>query len=137
MQMGTLAKREGFSRKYLHALLTALKSAGLVRSVRGAGGGFVLARHPSEIRLSEILSALEGSLALVDCIAEEETCDRTSRCTARRVWQKLNRTIEDALDGVTLEDLIAPHDAVGIEPERDSRQSSRREESTRTKPSDG
>jgi len=107
LMMGTLAEREGLSRKYLHALLTGLKSAGLVRSVRGAGGGFVLARDPSEIKLNEVLSALEGSLCLVDCVADKERCDRAEQCTARPLWQELSGAIENVLDNVTLEDLVA------------------------------
>jgi Rrf2 family protein len=107
LMMGTLAEREGLSRKYLHALLTGLKSAGLVRSVRGAGGGFVLSRDPSEIKITEVLSALEGPLSLVDCVADKEGCDRAERCTARPLWQELSGAIENVLDNVTLEDLVA------------------------------
>lgn len=105
--MSVLAERESLSRKYLHALLTILKEAGLVRSVRGAGGGFLLTRVPAKIRLSEILRALEGSLSLVDCVEDEGACDRAESCTARRVWEELSRTIESVLEKVTLEDLIA------------------------------
>lgn len=104
--MSTLAEREGLSRKYLHALLTALKSAGLVQSVRGAGGGFVLSRDPSEMRLSEILGALEGPVSLVDCVVDKRACSRASGCTARGVWQELSRAIDSMLDSMTLEDLI-------------------------------
>ena len=106
--MSTVAERQDLSRKYLHALLTALKSAGLVRSVRGSGGGFALARPPAEIKLSEILRALEGPLSLVDCVADKRACDRSSRCPARRVWQELAGAVEDVLDNVTLKDLATP-----------------------------
>ena len=105
--MSVLAKRESLSRKYLHGLLTALKEAGLVRSVRGPGGGFLLTRAPSKIRLSQILHALEGPLSLVDCVADKRACGKAKRCTARRVWAELSRTIESMLENVTLEDLIA------------------------------
>jgi Rrf2 family protein len=105
--MSTLAARQGLSRKYLHTLLTALKSAGLVRGVRGPGGGFVLTRAPTQIKLSEILRALEGPLSLVDCVADVRACNRSKRCPARRVWQNLSGAIEDVLDNVTLEDMIA------------------------------
>ena len=111
--MGALAEREGLSRKYLHALLTELKSVGLVRSIRGVGGGFVLARSPSEIRLSEVLHTLEGPFSLVDCVADTRACDKTSRCTARQVWQELSDAIEDVLANVTLEDLIASEGSTG------------------------
>ena len=107
MVMADLAEREGLSRKYLHTLLTGLKAAGLARSVRGAGGGFVLAREPSEIKLKEILHALEGSLCLVDCVADERACDRANGCTARGVWQELSGVIEYTLDNMTLADVIA------------------------------
>jgi len=105
--MSTLAQRQGLSRKYLHALLTVLKSAGLVRSLRGPGGGFVLARPPAQIKLSEILHAAEGPLSLVDCVADRRACDKSKRCPARRVWRNLSGAIEDMLDNVTLADMIA------------------------------
>ena len=105
--MSTLAQRQGLSRKYLHALLTALKSAGLVRSRRGPGGGFVLARPPAQIKLSEILHALEGPLSLVDCVADRRACNRSKRCPARRVWRDLSGAIEDMLENITLEDMTA------------------------------
>lgn len=105
--MSTLAERQGLSRKYLHALLTALKSAGLVRSLRGPGGGFILARPPAQIKLSEILHAAEGPLSLVDCVADRRACNRSKRCPARRVWRDLSGAVEDVLDNVTLEDMVA------------------------------
>ncbi len=108
VQMSTVAERQGLSRKYLHALLTALKAASLVRSVRGSGGGFVLARPPAEIKLSEVLRALEGPLSLVDCVADKRACDRSNHCPARRVWQELAGAVENVLDNVTLQDLVAP-----------------------------
>ena len=122
MVMADLAEREGLSRKYLHTLLTGLKAAGLARSVRGAGGGFVLARHPSEIKLREILHALEGSLCLVDCVADERACDRANGCTARGVWQELSGVIENMLENLTLADVIAP------EKERSSKAARREKE---------
>jgi len=106
--MGTLAERQRLSRKYLHTLLTSLKAAGLVCSVRGPGGGFFLARPPGRITLSEILLAVEEPLALVDCVAERKACDWAGRCPARRVWRDLSSVIESALDKVSLESLLAP-----------------------------
>ena len=111
--MSTLAKRERLSRKYLHALLAALKSAGLVRSVRGAGGGFTLSRRPSEIHLGEILRAVEGPLSLVECVSCAAACDRAQDCTARYVWQQLSGVIEHALRGITLGKLIAMENRQG------------------------
>ena len=67
----------------------------------------MLSRHPSEMRLSEILRALEGPVSLVDCVMEKRACSRASRCTARRVWQELSRAIDGMLDSIMLDDLIA------------------------------
>ena len=106
--MSTVAQRQDLSRKYLHALLTALKAAGLVRSVRGIGGGFTLTKAPEDIRLSDILHGLEGPMSLVDCVADERVCNRSSRCPTRRIWQELAGAIENVLDNVTLKDLLAP-----------------------------
>jgi Rrf2 family protein len=116
--MSTVAERQGLSRKYLHALLTALKAAGLVRSVRGAGGGFVLTRPPEEIRLSDVLHALEGPLSLVDCVTDKQACDRSNRCPARWVWEELADAIDDVLDNVTLGDLVAPENRKCSQPRR-------------------
>ena len=107
VQMATVAERQGISRKYLHILLTALKNAGLVRSLRGAGGGFALMRPPREIRLSEILRALEGPLSPVDCVEDGQACRKSGVCPARRVWQEVTDALETALDGVTLESVAA------------------------------
>jgi Rrf2 family cysteine metabolism transcriptional repressor len=106
--MSTVAERQSLPPKYLHALLTRLKTAGLVRSMRGSGGGFVLTRPPAEIRLREILCALEGPLSLVACIADKRACNRANRCPARRVWQDIADAVDDALENVTLQDLLAP-----------------------------
>ncbi len=114
--MRAIAERQDLSRKHLHVLLTSLKSAGLVRSVRGPGGGFVLTRPPGQIRLSDVLHALEGPLSLVHCVADRRACDRANRCPARGVWQKLSGAIKDVLDGVTLQDLVAPETKACSEP---------------------
>jgi Rrf2 family cysteine metabolism transcriptional repressor len=101
-----LASQEALSLKYLHTLLTSLKSAGLVASVRGPGGGFQLTRSPATIRLSEVLRAVEGPLSLVECVTCPTRCKRATRCTARRVWSHLSETIEGVLDSLTLERLL-------------------------------
>lgn len=111
--MSTISENQEVSRKYLYALLSSLKAAGLVRSVRGTGGGYVLARKPSEITLGDIIRALEGSLCLVDCVDDESVCDRSSACVAREVWQKLSTRIEQFLNGMTLADLRARADELG------------------------
>ncbi len=105
-----LAERQGLSRKYLHSLLSTLKDAGLVEAIRGPGGGFVLSRSPAEIRLSDVLRAVEGPFALVDCVDNENYCERSDGCVARGVWGELSVAIEEMLKGITLKDLITSSD---------------------------
>jgi len=105
--MSAVAQRQGLSRKHLHTLLASLREAGLVRSVRGRCGGFVLARPPKRIRLNEVLRVLEGPLSLVDCVANPRVCPRAKDCVARRVWQSLSAALETLLAGVTLEDMTS------------------------------
>jgi Rrf2 family protein len=115
--MSAIAERQGLSRKHLHELLTCLTSAGLVRGIRGPGGGFVLTRLPGDIRLSEVLRALEGPLALVQCVSDRRACKRVNRCAARKVWHRLSRAIEEILDGATLEDLVDGEGETHAKPE--------------------
>lgn len=105
--MRTIAEKHGISRKYLHALLTTLRSAGLVRSVRGAGGGYVLARSPSLIRLSEVVQTLEGPLTLAECVQNEGACARAARCVGRDLWLEMSLALERVLGSITLADLVA------------------------------
>ena len=105
MLMGDIAERQGFSRKYLHALLTSLKEAGLVRSVRGSRGGYLLAKSADEIRISDVFEALEGPLAIVDCLGNSEHCERTDECLARGMWSELNDVMAGYLETTTLADL--------------------------------
>lgn len=104
--MSRISQRQDISKKYLYSVLNNLKSAGLVQSVRGTGGGYVLARRPSEITLAEVLRALEGPFDLVECVTDSELCVRSSGCVARRVWQELSLAIEETLAKITLEDLV-------------------------------
>jgi len=107
VSMRGIAERQGISLKYLHSLLGALRGAGLVRAVRGRGGGYELARRPEEIDLAELLRVLEGSLVPAPCVEEEGACDRAVGCVAREVWQELGAAIEGLLSRLTLGDLVA------------------------------
>ena len=105
--MQAIADRQGVSRKYLHALLTSLRAAGMVRSVRGSGGGYVLARRPADLPVLDILEALEGSLDISDCVRYAGTCERSSECARHDIWAELSRAMASWLHGLTLADLVA------------------------------
>lgn len=104
--MQAIATNQGVSRKYLDAIFASLKSAGLVRSRRGAGGGHMLARDPAEIHLGEVFKALDGPMALVDCVADPVLCKRSHRCVTRGVWDQVGKALDAALNSITLADLV-------------------------------
>jgi Rrf2 family protein len=113
--MRAIAENQNISRKYLHALLTALKSAGYVRSVRGSGGGYLLAKPPAKIQVHDVLQVLEGSLSITDCVEDPDTCPRSQRCVTHELWQDLSAAVEKLLAGVTLQDLVVRHTAKASE----------------------
>lgn len=104
-----ISERQGISRGYLEQLFIPLRSAGLVRSTRGASGGFTLARPPSEIWLTEIMQATEGSTAPVPCVDEPGLCTQSNECTTREVWVEMKRACDSLLDSIALQDLVDRH----------------------------
>ena len=89
-------------------LVALLKKAGLVSSIRGAQGGYVLAKEASEISVGDVLRALEGSLEPVKCAAfySEEGCLAAGGCVTKYVWQKINDSINDTVDHIMLDELV-------------------------------
>ncbi len=101
-----IAKRQEVSEKYLEHSISALRKAGLVRSIRGARGGYVLAKLPSQIRLSEIMEVLEGSMAPVECVDDPQVCQRAQLCVTRDIWAKMKEAIDNILESITLQDMV-------------------------------
>ena len=97
-----IANNQDISGNYIHNLVNSLKSAGLLRAVRGPGGGIELVRDPSSINVYQVLEALEGPVELVDCVVNESGCDRINTCVTVSVWRQLTSTIKDVLSGITL-----------------------------------
>jgi Rrf2 family protein len=104
-----IARAEEISEKYLSQIIIPLKAKGLVTTFRGAHGGYILSRPPSEIRLLEIIEPLEGDLSLVDCVTNADVCGRSTECVTRDVWTEMSTMLMKFLDDVTLEDLIQKH----------------------------
>jgi len=101
-----VSDEEEISIRYLEQIIIPLKINKLVKSIRGAGGGYILARHPSKIRLNEILNSLEGSMCLVECVEDNEYCDRISDCVVRKIWQGASTMLNDYFKNLTLQDLM-------------------------------
>lgn len=105
VQIKTIAKRQNISGKYLEQLMAILKSSGLIRSVRGPRGGYLLAKPPQEIKLSQVFTALEGPLITVECIEHPEFCLNCTDCITRQVWTDVQNAIIGVLESMTLQDL--------------------------------
>ena len=101
-----IAKRQEISAGYLEHLMLSLKASGLVRTIRGAHGGYILAKPPSEIRLKEIVESLEGSLAPVDCVDDSKLCQRANFCVTREIWTEIKKVMVSILASTTLQDLV-------------------------------
>ncbi|UCD83425.1 MAG: Rrf2 family transcriptional regulator [Deltaproteobacteria bacterium] len=106
MLLREIAQRQEISERYLERMMTALVSAGLVLSSRGKNGGFALAKPPGEIRLGQIIQAVEGSIAPVSCVDDPKLCDRVDICITRDIWKKLKKSMSETLDSVTLENMV-------------------------------
>jgi len=111
-----VAERQGISEGYLEQLMTYLRKGGLVRSVRGAQGGYLLAREPSRITAGEIIRCLEGPLSPTDCVSEDdpEFCDRADACVTRLLWERVRESVASVLDNTSLEDLCKNADKIRL-----------------------
>ena len=104
---GDIVARQAISADYVAQLLRRLRAAGLVQATKGPGGGYRLARDAATIRVGDVVRAVEGPIAAVDCTVSdsEPACGRADRCTTRLLWQRLSEVMEEFLDSVTLADL--------------------------------
>lgn len=105
-KINQVAKRQQISDKYLEQIVTILSRAGYVKSMRGAHGGYMLTKDPSEYTVGMILRLTEGSLAPVACLENEGSCARADICVTLDVWRQLNDAISQVVDHVTLADLV-------------------------------
>jgi len=108
----TIAQRQDLSSRYLEQLLIPLKQAGLVKSVRGSQGGYVLGRVPGKITVGDVIRVLEGPIAPVECVNElnPDDCDRADYCVTKKIWSRLRDAMVEVLDSYTLEDLMREAD---------------------------
>lgn len=112
-----ISRKENISVSYLEQLLSRLRRKGLVKSVRGPTGGYILAKGPKEITVGEIVRALDGNITPVHCAgnwAAGKKCKMIDKCVAKAVWEKLRHAVDSALDSVTLKDLCDDAKKLGI-----------------------
>lgn len=106
LQTKVIAGSQDISVKYLEQLMTILRSAGFVRSIRGSKGGYMLAKSPNQIRLSDVFDCLEGHVTTVECVEDRSFCERAEDCVARQVWAEVQQAIKNVLQSITLQDLV-------------------------------
>jgi Rrf2 family protein len=105
VQSAVIAHRQSIPEPYLDQLLTSLRRAGFIRSVRGPQGGHALIRDPHDLKLSEVVAALEGSLAPIACLDDPEGCRTTTSCCLKPVWQEIEAATIRVLESVTIADI--------------------------------
>jgi Rrf2 family transcriptional regulator, cysteine metabolism repressor len=104
-QSSEIAARQRVPESYLEQLLTTLRRAGFIRSVRGPQGGHAMIRDPQEIRVSEVVEALEGPIMPSDCLDESSSCGRGGECAQREMWAAVREAILGVLDNTTIAEL--------------------------------
>lgn len=107
VSLKTVAERQNLSNHYLEQLIAMLRKSGLVKSMRGAQGGYILARDPSEIKVGDVIRALEGPIAPVYCVSEKDpgSCDEADYCITRTVWARVRDGLASVLDSISLADM--------------------------------
>jgi Rrf2 family protein len=106
MNARSISEEQGIPIPYLEKILFLLNKAGLVRSIKGPGGGYLLAKSSKKISIGDIVRVLEGPIALVECLEPSKGCDRIEKCVAMILWKKLSNGLEQTLDEVSLYDLL-------------------------------
>lgn len=101
-----IAEHQNISKKYLEQIVSSLNRANMLITVRGAQGGYRLAKEPKDYSIGEILRAAEGSIIPVSCVADNECCDKSEKCDTRPFFQNLSRVINDYCDSINLQMLI-------------------------------
>ena len=101
-----ISATEQISAKYISRLIIDLRRAGFVSSIRGARGGFLLAKNPAELTLLEIVETMEGPLSVVECVRTPESCGRHGNCASHAVWENLNAEIRAAMSRITLQKIL-------------------------------
>ncbi|WP_297631871.1 Rrf2 family transcriptional regulator [uncultured Clostridium sp.] len=101
----TISKRQEISEYYLEQLFSPLRKAKLIRSIRGAQGGYVLNKEPKDIKVSDIMYVLEGPIEIADCI-DGVACNNVDCCATRMLWKKIKESIDEVMEGITLQDIV-------------------------------
>ncbi|MCX7695037.1 MAG: Rrf2 family transcriptional regulator [Caloramator sp.] len=114
LSIKTISEKQNISEYYLEQLFGSLRKAGLVKSIRGAQGGYVLSRPPSEVTVGDILDVLEGPIEISECIDDEDNCSRIEYCATRLLWIKIRDSVNQVTHSITLEDMVNDYKSMNI-----------------------
>ena len=106
LQLRKIARNQEVSVKYLEQLMAMLKSAGIVKSVRGSKGGYVLAKSPAQIKVSDCFECLEGHVITTECVDGDSYCERKNNCMARQLWTDVQNAVMGVLESMTLQSIV-------------------------------
>lgn len=120
ISLKNVAERQEISEHYLEQLMGILRKAGYVKSIRGAQGGYFLAKKPESISVGDIIRVMEGPIAPVDCLLDDDCrdnnyCEKAGICVTRGVWEKVRDSINNVLDSISLADLCREEKVKGAE----------------------
>ncbi len=107
IQVSQIAASQKIPVKYLEKILRLLRLAGVVKSVRGPKGGYLLTNEPEDISLGQIVRLFEGQTDFVECVTAPEKCDMSSECLVRNAWHDATKVLYEKLDGISIADLIS------------------------------
>jgi Rrf2 family cysteine metabolism transcriptional repressor len=114
MLLRNIAKKQDISLAYLEHVISPLIAGGILRSTKGPKGGISLNKKPSDIKLSDVIRLLEGSVAPADCVDNPDICDRADTCVTRDVWCEMKKAMDTILDKTTIQDMVDRQNEKGL-----------------------
>jgi len=109
----SISERQSISEYYLEQLFSSLRHAKLIKSVRGAQGGYILNRAPEEITIYDVINVLEGPIEISDCI-EDGACNKVDCCATRLLWKKIKNSIDSVTSSITLKDIVDDYNEITL-----------------------
>jgi Rrf2 family protein len=108
-----ISQRQNISEYYLEQLFSSLKKAKLIKSIRGAQGGYILNRAPEEITIQEVINVLEGPIEVSNCL-EDGACNNIDCCATRILWKKIKDSIDSVTSSITLQDIVDDYNEIAL-----------------------
>ncbi|WP_039655663.1 RrF2 family transcriptional regulator [Clostridium tyrobutyricum] len=114
LSIKSISERQDISEYYLEQLFSPLRKAKLIKSVRGAQGGYILNRHPKDIKVGDIMKVLEGPIEISECIDDTDgnSCNNTECCATRLLWSKIKDSIDKVMESTTLQDIVDDYNSI-------------------------